>query len=110
MIQFKKWFTEAIESNVLEPNAFNLATVDKHYHSEITNGTLERISNGDIFRSSFTNYESNNFKDLASNKHVSICFFWKDLERQIRIQGTAEKLSTEESEHIVKSRPYLSQI
>lgn len=106
--QFKKWFTEAIESNVLEPNAFNLATVDKHNHPKSRIVLLKGLESG-IFRF-FTNYESDKGKDLALNKYVSICFFWKELERQIRIQGTAEKLSTEESELYFKSRPYLSQI
>ena len=106
--QFKKWFTEAIESNVLEPNAFNLATVDKNNHPNSRIVLLKGLESG-IFRF-FTNYESDKGKDLALNKYVSICFFWKELERQIRIQGTAEKLSTEESELYFKSRPYLSQI
>lgn len=108
LLQFKRWFTEAIESNVLEPNAFNLATVDKQNHPKSRIVLLKGLESG-MFRF-YTNYESNKGKDLASNKHVSMCFFWKELERQIRIHGTAKKLSTEESELYFKSRPYLSQI
>ncbi len=106
--QFKQWIEEALKAGVPEPNAMNLATVDKkgrpHSRIVLLKGFDE---NGFVF---FTNYASDKGKEIEENPHVSLCFFWIELERQIRIDGVAKKISKVESEAYFKSRPHMSQI
>lgn len=106
--QFKRWFQEALDSDVMEPNAFNLATVDQNSQPQNRIVLLKGLE-GDVFKF-YTNYESDKGMDIANNNKVSMCFFWKELERQVKINGIADKLSFEESEAYFKSRPHLSQI
>lgn len=106
--QFKKWFNEAVASEVVEPNAMTISTVDKAHkpHSRIV--LLKGFDeNGFTF---FTNYASDKGDEIEANPNVSLCFFWIELERQIRIEGKAEKLPRNVSENYFKSRPHLSQI
>ncbi len=106
--QFKQWIEEALKAGVPEPNAMNLATVDKkgrpHSRIVLLKGFDE---NGFVF---FTNYASDKGKEIEENPHVSLCFFWIELERQIRIDGVAKKISKVESEAYFKSRPHMSQV
>ena len=67
----------------------------------------EYKENGFVF---FTNYDSKKAKEIEENENVCLLFFWKELERQVKIQGTIKKVSVEESEQYFQSRPYLSQI
>jgi len=106
--QFKKWFQDALDSNVLEPNALTLATVDANNQPQ-TRIVLLKGLEGDIFKF-YTNYASDKGSEIESNNRVSLCFFWIELERQIKINGIAEKLPFAESEAYFKSRPHLSQI
>ncbi len=106
--QFEKWFNEAIESQVLEPNAMDLATVG------ISNKPSSRIvllkqvkNNGFVF---FTNYDSRKAKDIEENKYVSLNFVWHELERQIRIEGEAYKISPTESDSYFEVRPIGSKL
>lgn len=105
--QFEKWFDEALQANVLEANAMTLATVEK----SIPNARillLKGISpKGFTF---FTNYKSTKGQEIEQNNHASMVFFWKELERQVRIQGVLEKVSREESMEYFYSRPRGSQI
>ena len=107
-VQFKQWLTEAIESEVKEPNAMSLATVDAsgkpHNRIVLLKGFDE---NGFTF---FTNHASSKGNDIVSNPNIAVCFFWVELERQVRIEGTAEKLPRDESETYFKTRPHMSQI
>lgn len=106
--QFEHWWEDAIQSNIDEVNAFVLSTVN-------SNGTpASRVvllkgytPDGFVF---FTNYESNKGKEIAANPNVAMNFFWKELERQVRITGTIKKISTEESEQYFHSRPIGSQV
>lgn len=106
--QFKHWFQEAVDSQVKEPNAMSLATVDRygkpHNRIVLLKGFDE---NGFTF---FTNHASNKGDEIEANPNISSCFFWIELERQVRIEGKAEKLFREESEAYFKTRPHLSQI
>lgn len=106
--QFEIWFKEAVESEVKESNAMTLSTVDSlnkpHNRIVLLKGFDER---GFIF---YTNQASKKGDEIAANPNVSVCFFWMELERQVQIEGLAEKLSKRESEHYFKSRPYMSQI
>ncbi len=106
--QFKLWLEEALKAHVPEPNAMNIATVDSegkpHSRIVLLKGCEE---NGFVF---FTNYSSDKGREIAENNNVSLCFLWLELERQIRIDGVAKKLSRADSEMYFKSRPHKSQI
>ena len=107
IVQFKKWFQEALQSNVLEPNAMTLSTaVDNIPDARIV--LLKDITEvGFVF---YTNYDSKKGKDLSINPNCSLTFNWLELERQVRIQGVASKLDRETSEQYFKSRPIGSQM
>ena len=106
--QFEHWFQEALKAEVLEPNAMTLATVDAQGHPSARIVLLKRVdSNGFVF---FTNYQSSKGQQLAANPQAALVFFWKELERQVRIEGRVEKISRAESERYFQSRPRGSQI
>lgn len=106
--QFKIWFEEALESNLKEPNAMILATSDK---TGMPNARVLLLKGFDekgfVF---FTNYESEKGKELSENPKAAMVFNWLDLERQVRIRGTIEKIKEEESTEYFQSRPKESQI
>lgn len=106
--QFDKWFNEALAANVPEPNAMTLATAT-HDGRPSARIVLLKGFNQDGF-SFYTNYLSRKGKELAKNPLASVVFFWGPLERQVRIEGTIEKLSREQSEAYFHSRPKGSQI
>lgn len=106
--QFGKWFQEAMEAGIYEPNAMTLATtsIDRKPSARIVllKGYDER---GFIF---YTNYLSAKGKEISKNPVVAVVFHWGELARQIRIEGTVEKVTKEESERYFHSRPKESQI
>lgn len=101
--QFQSWMDAAIAAEVPEANAMTLSTVNAEGHPSarivLLRGLDER---GFVF---FTNYESRKGQDLAANNHAALTFFWPDLERQIRIAGTVDKVSAEESDAYYNGRP-----
>ena len=106
--QFNKWFKEALESGIYEPNAMILATtsIDRKPSARIV--LLKGVDeNGFTF---YSNYLSAKGKEIAKNPVVALVFYWGELERQVRIEGTVEKLSKEQSERYFNSRPKGSQI
>ena len=106
--QFTRWWNEAVASQIDEVNAMTLATVNAAGVPAARIVLLKGYNpNGFIF---FTNYESDKGKNLAQNPNAAIVFFWKELERQIRIEGTVEKVSAEESDRYFNSRPASSRI
>lgn len=106
--QFDAWFNEAITANVLEPNAMTLstATTDGRPSARVI---LLKDYNPDGF-SFYTNYLSRKGKEIAKNPMGALTFFWGELERQVRIEGTIEKLSKVQSDRYFNSRPKGSQI
>lgn len=106
--QFKKWLDEAVTSEVPEPNSMSLATVDAsgkpHARIVLLKGIDER---GFIF---YSNYDSDKGNQMDGNPNISLCFLWKELERQVRISGKVTRLDREESEEYFKSRPRMSQL
>lgn len=106
--QFSIWWDEAISAKIDEVNAMALSTVnaDGTPASRIVllKGYNER---GFVF---YTNYESSKGKQILGNRAVSLLFFWKELERQVRIQGNCEKVSDQESDDYFYSRPVGSQL
>jgi len=106
--QFEIWFDEAIKAEVLEPNAMTLATISPSGFPAARIVLLKGIeANGLEF---FTNYQSNKGNDLGHNNKVALVFFWPELQRQVRIVGTAKKMSDEKSDLYFKSRPLGSRI
>jgi pyridoxamine 5'-phosphate oxidase len=106
--QFGIWFNEAINAQVMEPNAMTLATATKE---GIPSARIVLLKGFDEKGFSFyTNYLSKKGKDLAKNPHASIVFFWPELQRQVRIDGKITKLSKEESEAYFNVRPFESRI
>lgn len=106
--QFHTWFTQAMEANIFEVNAMTLATVRADGQPSARTVLLkEIIDDGYVF---YTNYESRKGEDISHQDKAAILFFWKELEQQIRIEGTLSKLSAEHSQSYFHSRPRGSQI
>ena len=106
--QFSKWWSEARNSHLHEINAMTLATADKNGTPSARIVLLKGYdARGFIF---FTNYNSAKGNELEENPKASLLFFWKELERQIRIDGIVEKISALESDIYFKSRPAGSRI
>lgn len=108
MKQFEKWFNEALSAQVMEPNAMNLATVNESGKPTSRIVLLKGVENDQFLF--FTNYQSVKGKALENNPACALTFFWPELERQVRIEGTAERVETERSEQYFQSRPRNSQI
>ncbi|URV24297.1 pyridoxamine 5'-phosphate oxidase [Burkholderia gladioli] len=106
--QFDKWFKEALDAQLPEPNTMTLATVDAEGRPSarivLIKGVDER---GFVF---FTNYESRKGREIAHNPHAALLFYWIELERQVRIEGRIEKTSAAESDSYFASRPVGSRI
>lgn len=106
--QFSVWMSEALNSEILDATAMTLATVDAGCQPSVRVVLLKGHGpNGFVF---YTNYESKKAHDLAANPNAVLHFFWPELERQIIINGRAEKTTVEESEIYFKSRPVDSKI
>jgi len=106
--QFSTWWNQAIESQIDEVNAMTLATVDANHKPSARIVLLKEFNeNGFVF---FTNYNSKKGLDMLSNKNVALVFFWKELERQVRIEGKVEKVSGDISDTYFNSRPEMSRI
>lgn len=106
--QFKLWFDQAVERKLPEPNAMSLATVDTEGQPWLRTVLLKAYDDqGFVF---YTNYESRKGKQLANNPKASILFPWIQLERQVSITGSVERISTAESMRYFASRPFGSRI
>jgi len=108
IVQFENWFNEALAAHIHEPNAMTLATATPDGRPSARIVLLKGFDqNGFVF---FTNYLSRKGKELQKNPLGALTFFWGPLERQIRIEGTIEKLNKEASEKYFHSRQKGSQI
>ena len=108
LTQFQKWFKEAQEAEVLEPNAMVLSTVDSQHRPFQRTVLMKALdSKGIVF---YTNYKSRKAQQIEENNQVSVLFPWYALERQVLITGTAEKVSTKESMAYFASRPFGSRL
>ncbi|MDJ0908333.1 MAG: pyridoxamine 5'-phosphate oxidase [Woeseiaceae bacterium] len=106
--QFERWFSEACEIVELEPNACSLSTVDETGAPSSRTILLKYFDEtGFVF---FTNFASRKSADIAVNDRVSMLFFWRELGRQIKIDGTAAKIPTTESLKYFMTRPRGSQL
>jgi pyridoxamine 5'-phosphate oxidase len=106
--QFDLWWTEAISSQIEEVNAMTLATASSDGLPSARIVLLKGFTEeGFVF---FTNYNSFKGQQLDENPRACLVFFWKELERQVRITGLIEKVSAEESDVYFSSRPESSRI
>ena len=107
LLQFEKWFAEALLTNMKHPNAFILSTSTKKGKPSARVVLLKGIDpEGFVF---YTNYESRKANEITENSFASMTFFWPKMERQIRIEGSVKKVSTVESDEYFSSRPRGSQ-
>ncbi|WP_121810497.1 pyridoxamine 5'-phosphate oxidase [Mucilaginibacter kameinonensis] len=106
--QFEQWFNEALEAKLHEPNAMTLSTATVNGKPSARIVLLKGFNAGGFIF--FTNYLSRKGKEIAKNPQGALTFFWGGLERQVRIEGTIEKVSKEDSEKYFHSRPKGSQV
>lgn len=106
--QFEKWWQDALQSSIDEVNAMTLSTVSADGWPDARIVLLKGLDKeGFTF---FTNYNSAKGRQLLENPHACIVFFWKELERQVRIKGRVTRVVPEESDAYFKSRPAGSKI
>jgi pyridoxamine 5'-phosphate oxidase len=106
--QFHAWLAESIEAQVPEPTAMTLATADEQGSPSARIMLLKALDGrGFVF---YTNYESRKGRQLAARPRAALTFFWKELERQVRIEGGIEKVSSAEADEYFASRPLGSRI
>jgi len=106
--QFDRWWEEAMKAEIDEVNAMTLATVSPDGKPSARIVLLKGYDDyGFVF---FTNYDSKKGKELFENPNTTLLFFWKELERQVRIEGICEKVSEAESDAYFYSRPEGSRI
>jgi pyridoxamine 5'-phosphate oxidase len=107
-LQFGRWWREALGAEIEEVNAMTLATSSADGKPSARIVLLKGYDeHGFVF---FTNYTSRKGQDMAENDQVTLLFFWKELERQVRIEGRVEKLGVEENDAYFQSRPEGSRI
>jgi pyridoxamine 5'-phosphate oxidase len=106
--QFEKWLRQALAANLPEPNAMTLATATADGQPSARMVLLKHFdASGFTF---FTNYDSRKGRELTANPRAALLFFWPELQRQVRIEGTVERVSAAESDAYFHSRPLGSRV
>lgn len=106
--QFRRWFDEALQADILDPNAMSLATASPSGEPSVRTVLLKELDDdGFVF---FTHYDSRKGDDLSRNPRASLLFFWATFERQVRVTGSVSTVSRAESEAYFASRPVESRI
>jgi len=101
--EFDRWFSQAQEAKVLEPNAMALATATRDGTPSVRLVLLKGYDErGFVF---FTDYRSRKAAELEGNPQAALAFYWGEVERQVRITGTVERTSAQESEAYFRTRP-----
>lgn len=107
-MQFTRWWREALGAEILEVNAMTLATANAAGKPSARIVLLKGYDDkGFVF---FTNYQSRKGQEITQNDQATLLFFWKELERQVRIEGRIEKISDQENDEYFHSRPEGSRI
>ncbi len=106
--QFAHWFEQALSAELVDPNAMTLATASS---DAVPSARIVLLKGFDErgFRF-YTNYESRKGRELAENPRAALCIYWRALSRQVRMEGTVEKLTRKESSNYFRQRPRPSQI
>lgn len=105
--QFEHWLAEAMEGDS-HANALTLCTTGRDGMPDARTVLLRDLSYGGF--TFFTNYKSNKAMQMAENPHACLLFFWKDLERQVKVRGTIERLPQDESHLYFDTRPFASKV
>ena len=108
ILLFKEWLSEAEKKEIRDPNAMQLATVSKNGMPSVRTVLLKDIINGDFVF--YTNYESRKSEEINETAKGAICFYWKSLNRQVRLVGSIQKVSDEISDEYYQSRSKGSRI
>jgi pyridoxamine 5'-phosphate oxidase len=108
MLQFARWFDQALKAQVNEPNAMTLSTVDARGRPSSRIVLVKQFDERGF--TWYTNYASRKGADLQANPHAALLFFWSELERQVRIEGRVEHTSSVESDTYFHSRPLKSRL
>lgn len=106
--QFARWLNDALHCGENEPTAMIVATVSPDGRPSTRTVLLKGVENGKLIF--FTNYESRKGRQLTANPYISLSFVWHKLERQVHIEGKAEKCTPQESDAYFSTRPYKSRI
>lgn len=108
VVQFQQWFTEALDASVLDPNAMSIATVGDDGQPSLRMVLLKYFdATGFVF---YTNLDSRKAREMGNNSRVALLFYWAEISRQVRITGTATRISAAESLRYFLTRPRDSQI
>ena len=108
ILQFEKWFRQAVEAKIQEPHIMTLATVGSNGKPSARVLLMRNFDEtGFVF---YTNYNSKKGIQSQENANAAMCFFWPELERQVRIEGVLVKQSPEESDAYFASRPRASKV
>lgn len=108
LIELRAWISVAVDAGIPTVNAMTLATVDERGRPAARIVLLKEVdARGLVF---FTNYDSRKGHELAGNPHAALVLFWEALHRQVRIEGSVERLAPEESDAYFASRPRASQL
>ena len=108
IVQFTRWFEEALKAEVNEPNAMSVATVGEDGRPTSRIVLVKQFdARGFTW---YTNYASQKGKQLESKPFAALLFFWSELERQVRIEGRVERTSADESDKYFNSRPLKSRL
>lgn len=106
--QFKRWFDDAVASGMKLPEAMTLATVTPDGTPSARVVLLKSVDeDGFVF---YTNYRSAKARELEANPTAALVFYWSQFDRQVRVEGTVERVTAEESQAYFKTRPRESQI
>ncbi|WP_426115225.1 pyridoxamine 5'-phosphate oxidase [Massilia sp. PWRC2] len=106
--QFNAWFEQALAAQVNEPNAMSVATVDGDGKPTSRIVLIKQYDQRGF--TWYSNFDSQKGRQLAANPHAALLFFWPELERQVRIEGTVEYTSDAESDRYFHSRPVKSRL
>jgi len=106
--QFERWFDEALQTEVTEPNAMTLSTITESGRPSARIVLLKGIEEGKFLF--YTNHQSQKGKELEENPACALTFFWPELERQVRIEGFSDRIDAVTAEKYFQSRPRGSQI
>jgi pyridoxamine 5'-phosphate oxidase len=108
LLQFRGWFEEALRSGIALPNAMTLATATKEGHPSVRTVLLKGFdARGFVF---YSNYRSRKGRDLEENPQAMLLLCWKELERQIGVEGGITRVSASESDEYFASRPLGSRL
>ncbi|MBC7794911.1 MAG: pyridoxamine 5'-phosphate oxidase [Clostridia bacterium] len=108
LVQFDAWLQQALKADILEPTGMTVATVDAAGAPSARIALLKGLNDGGFVF--YTNYESRKGRELAANPRIALVFWWRELERQVRIEGTATRVSDVQSDAYFDSRPRGSQL